>query len=102
MSPMPLSVLQPVERRRRRRRRRRGGVLVAVLLLALVAAGSVAAARHFLAARSPAPATHRAVPAPPPARPAPVKPHRAARRPVVPLSLLSASRPAERHRFRPR
>ena len=98
MSPMPLSVLQPVKRRRRRRRRRRGAVLLAVLLLALVAAGSVAAARHFLAARSPA--APRVVAAPR-HRTAPAKPHRTAQRPVVPLSLLSASRPLERHRFRP-
>src|SRR3954466_6329747 len=101
MSPMPVSVLQPVQRRRRRRRRRRGAVLLAVLLLALVVVGSVAAARHFLGTRRPA--APRAVPAsrPPAHARKPAKPRRAATRPIVPLSLISAAQPLERHRFRP-
>ena len=98
MSPVPLSVLQPVERRRRRRRRR-GAVLLTFVLLALVAAGSVAAARHFLAERPRAPAAAKPAPALP--RPAPIHTRPAAPRPRPPLQLLSATEPLTRHTFRP-
>ena len=97
MSPMPISVLQPVERRRRRRRRRRGAVLLTFVLLALVAAGSVAAARHFLADRpAAAPAAK-----PRPAAPAPKRARPPAPRPRPPLQLLSATQPLTRHSFDP-
>ena len=104
MSPMPISVLEPVSRRRKRRSRFRWPVALAVLVVtALVAAGSVAAARHFQ--------THHAAPVTPPAAKRPVVRHRvrpvvhrtrrAAVHPAAPPKLISIAGPVAKHRFTP-